>query len=727
MAEHAAAPQLQEIVDVLPPGITRTATGAADEVPVSGNALLIEAAMSGQLDRLSYLLDEGVSPGAWVEHGTTALHAACMEGHAACVELLIQHKAKLDATDQDDVTPLYAASCGKHPLCVRLLLEAAARGGEVAAAAARARDQPAKNGATALYAGVASGCLASVKLLVQAKANIDAPAVNGSTPAFVAAASGFDEILQELIRAGADLHRADINGFRPIHAAAGQGNVGALRLLISSGSMLAQCANNGMTPLDTAAAGGGEDAERNRQKQECASVLREALKSYPPEKFAEERALVEAWAEAKQARQEKAMRDHPFKSLEEMAQVAREHPELQSTLQMIAAHPGWSEDDKMAKVAIVSEMAHYGGRRVRIRGLSGRAELNGSYGRSVGYVRERQRHLVQLQAEDGTPLDESAKPLALKAANLEILPELAPTTGVAGIRTSAADEQLRAAMEGGDLEALRSAIATCGAASPALHAEAREVLRSVLRAKKRARGEAVSASASDSGSDSGSDDSGSDSESGSDEESSGGLAMAAQEKRQRTAAEAEAKKAAKKQAADKVAAQKAAAAQEAAAARAVATQKAVAEKAAAAKAAKAAAEAAKAEANGAKAKSVAQAKALIAAELVKAKAAEHGADEKWAACELMALCGALLLLNVATFLACCWAEDAAADQPPFPGWRFDAGSGVGSMMYMVPVNLALGTMVSKRVNRRAADVAVKAAELQVLETMETAMARKKLD
>ena len=55
-----------------------------------------------------------------------ALHAAALSGHASCVQLLLQHSAKLDAVDSNGHTPLFRACERGHTEVVLVLSHAGA-------------------------------------------------------------------------------------------------------------------------------------------------------------------------------------------------------------------------------------------------------------------------------------------------------------------------------------------------------------------------------------------------------------------------------------------------------------------------------------------------------------------------------------------------------------------------------------------------------------------------
>ena len=53
---------------------------------------------------------------AWADdHGTTALHAACQEGHTDCVVLLLRARAAVDCATHSGITPLMIACENGQP------------------------------------------------------------------------------------------------------------------------------------------------------------------------------------------------------------------------------------------------------------------------------------------------------------------------------------------------------------------------------------------------------------------------------------------------------------------------------------------------------------------------------------------------------------------------------------------------------------------------------------
>lgn len=109
--------------------------------------------------------------------GDTALHLACLYGHAACARLLLSRGASPSARDGDDGTPLHDASAGGFDDVVALLIDAAARAGSGGVdGVVRAVDG---DGETALHCAARGGHLDVARALLAAGARKDAASALG--------------------------------------------------------------------------------------------------------------------------------------------------------------------------------------------------------------------------------------------------------------------------------------------------------------------------------------------------------------------------------------------------------------------------------------------------------------------------------------------------------------------------------------------------------------------
>jgi hypothetical protein len=162
---------------------------------------VLAAAFKGKLSKLQKLLEEEdptlldcPSVDYADEAGTTALHAACQEGHAECVALLLRAGAMADTPGAGGVTPLIVACESAQLACVKLLLDAKA---DVAA-----KDDD--NSATALHGACNAGATECAQALLSARAPVDAVDAAGASPLIVAAYAGHARCVKVLLTAGAD-------------------------------------------------------------------------------------------------------------------------------------------------------------------------------------------------------------------------------------------------------------------------------------------------------------------------------------------------------------------------------------------------------------------------------------------------------------------------------------------------------------------------------------------
>ncbi|XP_061353913.1 uncharacterized protein LOC133298598 [Gastrolobium bilobum] len=87
---------------------------------------LSAAAQRGDLHALRLALDNLTgSINEPVEDGDTALHLTCLYGHLACVQLLLERGADLEAKDEDGAIPLHDACAGGFTEIVQLLINRA--------------------------------------------------------------------------------------------------------------------------------------------------------------------------------------------------------------------------------------------------------------------------------------------------------------------------------------------------------------------------------------------------------------------------------------------------------------------------------------------------------------------------------------------------------------------------------------------------------------------------
>lgn len=170
----------------------------------TGKGALTLAAETGSADATRRLADAGASLTNRDSIGGTPLTWACGLGTAETVEILLNKGADASIIDVNGLSPLiWAAGIGK-PESVAILLSKNPN-----------LDLNLKDGVTgdsALMRAVRSGKLESVKLLIDAKADVNSVNKQGYSPMQLAALSGSPDKVKLLIAARADLNLKDATG-----------------------------------------------------------------------------------------------------------------------------------------------------------------------------------------------------------------------------------------------------------------------------------------------------------------------------------------------------------------------------------------------------------------------------------------------------------------------------------------------------------------------------------
>ena len=83
------------------------------------------AALAGQNEIITYLLEQGASPNEHSknDYGPCPIHWACVHGHVITVDLLLEQGVPIDMTDFNRCSPLTIAAQYGQSLCVSYLLQ----------------------------------------------------------------------------------------------------------------------------------------------------------------------------------------------------------------------------------------------------------------------------------------------------------------------------------------------------------------------------------------------------------------------------------------------------------------------------------------------------------------------------------------------------------------------------------------------------------------------------
>lgn len=181
-----------------------------------GNYPLVWASLFGHLKAVKLLLDKGAEVNLQGGLHDTALRAACSEGHEDIVELLLKHKADVNA---QHASVLQSACSGGHESIVNMLLDHGA-------------DVNAHNG-SALQSACYAGHGSIVQMLLNYGADINAQGeLPLGDPLIAACSEGHADVVEILLEKGVGL---DHQGVEAMHKACCKGYERIVQILLNNG------------------------------------------------------------------------------------------------------------------------------------------------------------------------------------------------------------------------------------------------------------------------------------------------------------------------------------------------------------------------------------------------------------------------------------------------------------------------------------------------------------
>jgi len=186
-------------------------------IDAGGKGVLQEAAASGKINVIKYLVSNGANVNVGVEHlGRTPLHNAAAHGQFETVKYLISIGADVNAKRDNNRTPLFEATlCGKTEI-VKYLVSA---GADV--------NVKTSGGNTMLHYAAEKGYIEIVEFLISMGLDVNVQGLYGRTPLhnaaihFCADPSKKRIIAELLVSQGADIHTKDERGETPLDYARG--------------------------------------------------------------------------------------------------------------------------------------------------------------------------------------------------------------------------------------------------------------------------------------------------------------------------------------------------------------------------------------------------------------------------------------------------------------------------------------------------------------------------
>ncbi|TDI53987.1 MAG: ankyrin repeat domain-containing protein [Alphaproteobacteria bacterium] len=182
---------------------------ALDHANLNGSTALLRAAISNERKMVKLLLDRGATVIVQNRAGATPLAAAAFNGNRRLVKMLIAAGADPAQPDGTGKPPIIYAAAKGHAKIVKTFL--------AAGVAADIRD---KNDLTALMWSAGhpndvpqAEALATIDILLAAKATLDLADNRGRTALMIAAGRGHRQIVEALLKAGADPELMDRDGY----------------------------------------------------------------------------------------------------------------------------------------------------------------------------------------------------------------------------------------------------------------------------------------------------------------------------------------------------------------------------------------------------------------------------------------------------------------------------------------------------------------------------------
>jgi ankyrin repeat protein len=255
--------------------------GAHVNLPHAGLTPLLAATRScshGRPETVTTLVANGADPSLPDTDGNTPLHHAALCAEAAVAAILIDAQAPLEARNRNQATPLaVAAGAANWPL-LRFLVERGALADTALPAAAGIADDDPEGvqlllkhkahvnavdalGASALAHAARENHAAIARVLLEAGANAATADRYGTTPLMEAARAGATDVVILLAEKQPDVHAADQHGRTALTLAcqSPRTNAECLRALLALGADPRRKGSDGRSAIDQASAAGRWD------------------------------------------------------------------------------------------------------------------------------------------------------------------------------------------------------------------------------------------------------------------------------------------------------------------------------------------------------------------------------------------------------------------------------------------------------------------------------------
>ncbi|XP_068018529.1 protein phosphatase 1 regulatory subunit 12A isoform X4 [Melanerpes formicivorus] len=247
-----------------PPVVKRKKT----KVKFDDGAVFLAACSSGDTEEVLRLLERGADINYANVDGLTALHQACIDDNVDMVKFLVENGANINQPDNEGWIPLHAAaSCGYLDIAEYLISQGAHVGAvnsegdtPLHIAEEEAMEELLQNEVNRQGVDIEAARKEEERIMLRdARQWLNSGHINdvrhaksGGTALHVAAAKGYTEVLKLLIQARYDVNIKDYDGWTPLHAAAHWGKEEACRILVENLCDMEAVNKVGQTAFDVA-------------------------------------------------------------------------------------------------------------------------------------------------------------------------------------------------------------------------------------------------------------------------------------------------------------------------------------------------------------------------------------------------------------------------------------------------------------------------------------------
>ncbi|NXF86961.1 MYPT1 phosphatase, partial [Eubucco bourcierii] len=242
--------------------------GKRQKTKFDDGAVFLAACSSGDTEEVLRLLERGADINYANVDGLTALHQACIDDNVDMVKFLVENGANINQPDNEGWIPLHAAaSCGYLDIAEYLISQGAHVGAvnsegdtPLHIAEEEAMEELLQNEVNRQGVDIEAARKEEERIMLRdARQWLNSGHINdvrhaksGGTALHVAAAKGYTEVLKLLIQARYDVNIKDYDGWTPLHAAAHWGKEEACRILVENLCDMEAVNKVGQTAFDVA-------------------------------------------------------------------------------------------------------------------------------------------------------------------------------------------------------------------------------------------------------------------------------------------------------------------------------------------------------------------------------------------------------------------------------------------------------------------------------------------